>query len=83
LLVHIALAASPEIATRYVDAVVSLCGSLSTFPVRGASRYDLSPGLGVVGCRRRISIAFVIAQGSVTIHGIFYGGQNLEAAFEE
>jgi toxin ParE1/3/4 len=83
LLARIALAASPEIAMHYVDAIVSFCDSLSTFPVRGASRDDLSPGLRVVGFRRRVSIAFVVAQGSVTIHGIFYGGQNLEAIFKE
>ncbi len=80
---HIALAASPEIAVRYVDAVISFCEGLSTFPMRGAIRDDLSPGLRVVGFRRRISIGFVVAQGTVTIHGIFYGGQNLQGIFEE
>ena len=83
LLAHIALAASPEIAVRYVDAIVAQCDSLSTFSERGARRDDLWPGLRVVGFRRRISIAFVVENDTVTIHGIFYGGQNLEAAFEE
>lgn len=83
LLAHIALAATPEIAVRYVDAIVSHCDSLSTFPMRGARRDDLWPGLRVVGFRRRISIAFVVEKDTVTIHGIFYGGQDLEAAFEK
>jgi plasmid stabilization system protein ParE len=41
LLAQIALAASPEIAARYVDAIVAQCDSLSTFPRRGARH--LSP----------------------------------------
>jgi hypothetical protein len=36
-----------------------------------------------MGFRHRVSIAFVVEQNAVTIHGIFYGGQNLEDAFEE
>lgn len=83
LLAHIALAAAPEIAVRYVDAVVAQCDSLATFPERGARRDDLWPGLRVVGFRRRVSIAFVVENDTVTIHGIFYGGQNLDSAFEE
>lgn len=83
LLARIALAASPEIAARYVDAIVNQCDSLSAFPRRGARRDDLWQSLRVVGFRRRVSIAFVVEQNTVTIHGIFYGGQNLEDAFEE
>jgi len=83
LFAHIALAASPEIAARYVDAIVSQCDTLSTFPRRGARRDDLWPGLRVMGFRRRVSIAFVVEKETVTIPGIFYGGQNIETAFEE
>ena len=83
LLAHIALAASPEIAVRYVDAIVDLCESLSTFPNRGARRDDLWPGLRVMGFRRRVSIAFVAEKKTVTVHGVFYGGQNLETAFDD
>ena len=83
LLEHIALDANPEIAARYVDAIVSQCDSLSTFPRRGAQRDDLWPGLRIMGFRRRVSIAFVVEEKTATIHGIFYGGQNLETAFDE
>jgi toxin ParE1/3/4 len=41
LLALIARAAAPEIAVRYVDAIVEQCDSLSTFPMRGACRDDL------------------------------------------
>jgi toxin ParE1/3/4 len=68
---------------RYTDAIVQQCESLGTFPMRGAERDDLLEGLRVFGFRRRVSIAFAIADDLVTIGGIFYGGQNFEEAFEE
>jgi plasmid stabilization system protein ParE len=80
---HIAAAASPEIAANYTDAIVKLCESLTTFPMRGARRDDIRPGLRVFGFRRRVSIAFEITDQMVTILGIFYGGQKFEAAFDE
>jgi len=80
---HIAAAASPEIATRYTDAIVEQCESLKTFPLRGTQRNDIRPGLRVFGFRRRVSIAFDVIAEVVTIHGIFYGGQNFEVALKE
>jgi len=80
---HIAAAASPEIAARYTDAIVAQCESLKTFPMRGARRDDIRPGLRVFGFRRRVSIAFEITGEVVTVLGIFYGGQNFETVFSE
>ena len=80
---QIAAAATPEIAARYTEAIVDQCESLRTFPMRGAQRDDIRPGLRIFGFRRRVSIAFEVTDDVVTILGIFYGGQNLEAAFEE
>src|ERR1022692_973182 len=80
---HIAAAASPEIAANYTGAIVQQCESLKTFPARGARRDDIRPGLRVFGFRRRVSIAFEVTDELVTILGIFYGGQEFEAAFEE
>jgi plasmid stabilization system protein ParE len=80
---HIAAAASPEIATNYTEAIVKQCESLKTFPARGAQRDEIRPGLRVLGFRRRVSIAFEITGDAVTILGIFFGGQNIEAAFDE
>jgi toxin ParE1/3/4 len=51
--------------------------------MRGARRDDIRPGLRVFGFRRRVSIAFEVTAEVVTILGIFYGGQNFEAAFKE
>jgi plasmid stabilization system protein ParE len=83
LFIQIASVASPEIAANYTAAIMRQCESLNTFPARGSLRNDIRPGIRVFGFRRRVSIAFDIAEDVVTIHGIFYGGQNLEAAFEE
>lgn len=80
---HIAAAASPEIAANYTDAIVKQCESLKTFPVRGAPRDDIRPGLRVFGFRRRVSITFEITDSVVTILGIFYGGQQFEPSVDE
>jgi plasmid stabilization system protein ParE len=80
---HIAAASSAEIATRYTDAIVEQCEGLKTFPMRGAQRDDVRPGLRIFGFRRRVSIAFEVNDDVVIILGIFYGGQDLESALEE
>jgi toxin ParE1/3/4 len=46
-------------------------------------RDEIRPGLRTFGFRRRVTIAFDVAPGAVIILGIFYGGQDLVAAFEE
>ena len=33
---YIAVAASPDVAARYTDAIVAYCENLQTFPLRGA-----------------------------------------------
>jgi len=79
---QIASAASPEIAANYTEAIVQQCESLKTFPIRGALRDDIRPGLRVFGFRRRVSIVFEVTDQRVTILGIFYGGQSFETAFD-
>ncbi len=44
-------------------------------------RDDILSGLRTIGFVRRVTIAFMITQDAVLIEGIFYGGQNFEAAF--
>ena len=82
---YIALAASPEIAARYTDAVADFCLSLATFPVRGIMRDDLRPGLRITNYRKRTVIAFALETDArrVTILGIFHGGQDYEAVLQE
>jgi plasmid stabilization system protein ParE len=54
-----------------------------TFPERGTRRDDLLPGLRTIGFERRVTIAFVVTPDTVLIEGIYYGGQDFEAAIRE
>lgn len=78
---HIAREASPDAAERFTGDIVDYCAAFETFPERGARRDDLRPGLRTVGFRRRVTIAFTVQNEIVTILGVFYGGQDFEAAF--
>lgn len=78
---YIALASGyPAVAEQFVDDIVAYCESFETFPERGTHRDDLLPGLRTVGYRRRVTIAFCTDTASltVTILGVFYGGQAFE-----
>lgn len=77
---HLAVAATPGIAAEYTDAIVAFCEGLQTFPQRGSRRDDIRPGLRIIGFRRRVAIAFAVDGATVTILGVFYGGQDHEAA---
>jgi len=80
---YIARAACPETASRYTDAIMSYCESLSTFPHRGTMRDDVRPGLRVTNYKGRTVIAFGVSGNTVSIFGIFYGGQDYEAALQD
>ncbi|MEO6422201.1 MAG: type II toxin-antitoxin system RelE/ParE family toxin [Candidatus Nitrotoga sp.] len=51
---YIAAAASPDIAARYTEAIVSHCESLCTFPHRGTMRDDVRPGLRIASRTRPV-----------------------------
>src|SRR5580658_8734504 len=59
---YIAVEASPEIAARFTDGIVTYCESLSTFPNRGDRREDIRPGLRVTNYRKRVAIAFDVEE---------------------
>lgn len=80
---HIADAGSPIAAARYVDSIVDHCENLQTFPQRGTRRDDLRPGLRTLGFRRRVTILFEVANDTVNIIGVYYGGQDYEAAIRD
>jgi toxin ParE1/3/4 len=69
-------ASSPERAGRYVDAVVSRCEGLRQFPLRGARRDDIRPGLRLTHYRGRTAILFRVGSDDIAIIGVFHGGQN-------
>jgi toxin ParE1/3/4 len=80
---YIAVTASPDIAARYTDAIVTYCESLRAFPHRGISRDDIRPGLRITGYRKRVVVAFDVDADRVNIIGVYYGGQDYEAALLE
>ncbi|CAI2936809.1 type II toxin-antitoxin system RelE/ParE family toxin [Aminobacter niigataensis] len=80
---HIAGVGSPTVAARYVDSIVDYCENLQTFPHRGTRRDDLRPELRTLGFRRRVTILFEVAADTVNIIGVYYGGQDYEAALRD
>jgi plasmid stabilization system protein ParE len=81
---YIADAASPDIAARYTEAIVSYCEILHTFPLRGVVRDDVRPGLRVTNYKKRTIIAFEVDMEArqVSIIGLFYGGQDYETIWQ-
>ena len=70
------------VAERYTDAVVATCESLALFPQRGVPREDIRPGLRVTHHKGRTLIAYAVddCARTVSILGVFYGGQDYEGA---
>ena len=66
-----------------MDAIVSFCLSLQTFPERGVPRDDLLPGLRVTHYRQRVVIAYLLDPEVVSIVGVFYGGQAWEPSLSD
>jgi plasmid stabilization system protein ParE len=75
---YIAQVASPMVALRYTNAIVTYCETLQTFPLRGTRRDDIRPGLRVTNYKGRAVIAFDVSSERVSVIGIFYGGQDYE-----
>ena len=75
---YIAQAASPDVAQRYLEAIVTYCESLQSFPHRGSQRDDIRPGLRVTNYKGRCVVAFAVTDKLVSVIGVFYGGQDFE-----
>jgi len=80
---HIADAASPLIASRYLDRLEGWLLRLDLASERGSRRDDVRPGLRTLGFERKITIAFVVTQDHVTILRVFRGGRDWRSAFED
>lgn len=80
---YIALAASPDIAARYTEAILDYCESLGTFPHRGTVRDDVRPSLRITNYKKRTVIAFDVDAEQVSIIGVFYGGQDYETILRD
>lgn len=80
---YIAEEASPEIAARFTNRIMSYCESLSTLPARGNRRDDIRLGLRITNFRKCVAIAFNVDDERINIIGVFYGGQDYESALLE
>jgi toxin ParE1/3/4 len=74
--------ASPAVAIGYIERIETYCNEFDFASERGHSRDDIRSGLRIVGFEKRLTVAFIVADTSVTILRIFYGGQNWEDAFD-
>jgi len=79
---YIADAAAPDIATGYVDAIITYCEGLAEFPHRGMARDDIRPGLRTTSYKKRTVVAFAVLEEVVAIIGIFHGGRDYEAILD-
>jgi len=77
---RIADAGAPVAGARYVDAIVDYCMKLQSFPERGVPRDDLILGMRITHFRKRAIIAYLVDSATVSIVGVFYGGQDYESA---
>lgn len=75
---YIAQSATPHTALNYTENVIGHCESLEQFPHRGNRRDDILPGLRVTNYRKRTVIAFMLHAETVTVVGIWHGGQDYE-----
>jgi|SRR6478735_448104 toxin ParE1/3/4 len=75
----IAAASTPDIAERFVVSIMGRCDRLADFPIVGAARDDIRPGLRTLGYRRRAVIAFAVTETTIEIIGIHYGGRDIDA----
>jgi toxin ParE1/3/4 len=77
---YIAGEAGPTVALGFTTAIVDYCENLTMFPNRATRRDDLRPGIRTIGFRRRVTVAYDVDGETITIIGIFYGGQDVDDA---
>jgi toxin ParE1/3/4 len=80
---YIAERSGSDRALAYLSRIEASCLGLGDFAGRGTPRDDLWPGLRTTAFGRRIVIAFLISADRVTILRVFYGGRDLEGAFND
>jgi toxin ParE1/3/4 len=79
---YIAKEASPAIAQRFTDGIVSHCERFREFSERAVRRDDIRPGLHITNYKGRVVIAFAVAASEVSIIGVFYGGRDYESLLQ-
>ncbi len=74
---YIAEKTSAHAALSYTTGIVDYCATLKTFPQRGIKRDDLRPGLRITNYKGNVAVDDTSK--TVSIVGIFYGGQDYAA----
>jgi toxin ParE1/3/4 len=69
---------SPARAFNFVEHIQQRCDLLCDFPEQDRKRPDLRPGLRVIRYGRSVVIAYQVADDTIEILRIFYGGQDYE-----
>lgn len=79
---YIAVTNSPDVADRYVEAILLHCEGLEHMPHRGRPRDDIRSGLRTTHYKGHAVIAYMIEEAleRVVVLGVYYGGQDYEAA---
>ncbi len=80
---YIAENSSPRRGIDFVNSIMEYCEGFDTFPHRGTKRDDIRPGLRITSFRCRVTIALTADDEAVTILGVFYGGQDVDAALQK
>ena len=74
---YISEQASPQRAMAYVERIETYCLAFADFPERGTRRDEIRPGLRTVGFEGRVTLAFHLGEGEVTIDRVLYAGREL------
>ena len=80
---RIAEEATPQIAERYVEAILKRCHSLDRVPHRGTPRDDLRPGLRTLPFKGNVVIVFAVGDREVAVLGVGWRGQDLARILDE
>jgi toxin ParE1/3/4 len=80
---YIAERSGENVALRYIERIESYCLGFDVSGERGTKRDDIRAGLRMVGFERRVAIAFVVDDKTVTILHILYGGRDIEGILSQ
>lgn len=76
--------ASPDVAERFVSAILDYIDGILVFPRAGRARDDVRPGMRTTTLKQRTLMAYEVDESSgglvVNVLGVFHGGQDWEAS---